>query len=148
MRYNETVDSISDFSEKVKCFHKKGGIETSLNTIDTERTTLHTPISDFLDGYRTQERMLLAGSVDEYGEPVPLPLYEESCLRAGMYRVLQFVRSLENGPEKLFLYCRYIRGATVEECAEALGYSRSHMYRIRKRALELAEREARAQKLL
>jgi carbamoyl-phosphate synthase large subunit len=58
------------------------------------------------------------------------------------------LRSLENGPEKLFLYCRYIRGATVEECAEALGYSRSHMYRIRKRALELAEREARAQKLL
>lgn len=60
-----------------------------------------------------------------------------SLARARMFEVRHFVLSFENCEEKLFLYYRYIKGESVENCAELLGVSRSTAYRIKDKALEL-----------
>ena len=58
--------------------------------------------------------------------------------RARMYEIRHFINSLPNCDEKLFLYYRYVRGESVERCAEMLGISRSSAYRLKNRALSLA----------
>ena len=58
--------------------------------------------------------------------------------RARMYEVRHFIMSIQNCDEKLFLYYRYVKGETVERCAEMLGISRASGFRMRKRALLFA----------
>lgn len=63
---------------------------------------------------------------------------EEALARARMFEVRHFITSLPNSDEKLLLYYHYIRGESVERCAELLGIARASAYRLKKRALNLA----------
>lgn len=70
---------------------------------------------------------------------------DESCgdevlLRAKMYEVKSFILGMPSSNERLFLYYHYIRGETVERCAELLDISRRSGFRLKKRALEKASR--------
>ncbi len=67
--------------------------------------------------------------------PADLPL-----ARVRMFEIRHFVMALPNCEEKLLLYYRYIKGESIENCAELLGVSRSTVYRIKDRALNLAAR--------
>lgn len=58
--------------------------------------------------------------------------------RARMYEVQEFIRSLPDGEEKLFLYDHYILGESVVRIAEDLDISDRSAYRLRRRALTLA----------
>lgn len=60
--------------------------------------------------------------------------------RARMYEVQEFIRSLPDGEEKLFLYQHYICGDSVPRIAEEMEISDRSAYRLRRRALDLAER--------
>ena len=60
--------------------------------------------------------------------------------RARMFEIRHFVMEMKNSDEKLLLYYHYIRGESVEKCAELLGISRSSAFRLKKRALMLAAR--------
>ncbi len=53
---------------------------------------------------------------------------------------LDFVRSLPDCREKLFIYYHYISGLSVERTAELLSISPRTAYRLRWRALEFAAR--------
>ena len=63
---------------------------------------------------------------------------DEVFLGAKLFEVRSFVASLPNCPEKLFLVCHYLRGHSVEKCAELMDLSTRHAYRVKKRALLLA----------
>ena len=63
---------------------------------------------------------------------------EFSLARAKMYEIRHFILDLPNGDEKLLLYYHFVRGETIERCAELLGVSRSSGFRMKKRALALA----------
>lgn len=67
--------------------------------------------------------------------PADLPL-----ARVRMFEIRHFVMALPNCEEKLLLYYRYIKGESIENCAELLGVSRSTAYRIKDKALALAAR--------
>ena len=62
--------------------------------------------------------------------PDDLPL-----ARARMFAIRHDLMRMENSDEKLLLYYHYIRGESVERCAELLGVSRSSAFRMKKRAL-------------
>ena len=63
---------------------------------------------------------------------------EFSVLRAKMYEVRHFILGMRNCNEKAILYYHYVRGDTVERCAELLGISRSSGFRLKKKALKIA----------
>ena len=46
--------------------------------------------------------------------------------------------SMQNCDEKLMLYNIFVKGHSVERCAELMGISRSSAFRLKKRALVLA----------
>ena len=111
-------------------------------TIETENKELKM-VENFLRGYVSNKRQLKlekyeaiyfgrARGVDEawYHEP------EKAKER--MDRVHSFVTEMDNGEEKLLLYFHYVRGESIEKCAELLGVSRSTAFRLRKRALRMA----------
>ncbi len=62
----------------------------------------------------------------------------ETFWRARMYEVGKLIDSLPNTPEKIYLYCRYIRGESTESIADRLSVSRRTGYRLQNRALVLA----------
>ena len=61
-----------------------------------------------------------------------------SIARAKMYEIRHFIMRMKNSDEKLLLYYHYVRGESVERCAELLGISRSSGFRLKKRALQKA----------
>ena len=63
---------------------------------------------------------------------------EAPLARARMFEIRHFVMGLDNCDEKLFLYYHYIKGESVERCAELLSVSRSTAFRMKSRALALA----------
>ncbi len=63
---------------------------------------------------------------------------EISLAHARMFEVRHFIMMMQNCDEKLLLYHHYVRGDSVERCAELLGMSRSSAFRLKKRALTLA----------
>ena len=63
---------------------------------------------------------------------------EISLAHAKMFEVRHFIMMMQNSDEKLLLYHHYVRGESVERCAELLGISRSSAFRLKKRALTLA----------
>lgn len=79
------------------------------------------------------EREYYSKSALDFESPGDVPL-----ARARMYEVRHFIMSIQNCDEKLFLYYRYVKGETVERCAEMLGISRASGFRMRKRALLFA----------
>ena len=102
-------------------------------------------IQSFLRGYGTNARFLTLDKyektyfgggkyhLDAENAPLDIPL-----ARARMFEVRHFILDLDNSDEKLFLYFRYVKGETMDRCAELLGVSRRTAYRLHERALKLA----------
>lgn len=65
------------------------------------------------------------------------PIAEEMALRAEMFKIRRSVMRLPDSKEKILLYNRYIRGETMETCAELLGISRRSVFRLSHRAMVL-----------
>ena len=63
---------------------------------------------------------------------------EAPLARARMYEIRHFINSLPNSDEKILLYYHYIKGESIEKCAELLGMSRSSAFRLKRKALILA----------
>jgi DNA-directed RNA polymerase specialized sigma subunit len=102
-------------------------------------------IENYLLGYGLDRKLLKMDRYEReyYGNENSLDLEspgEVPLARARMYEVRHFVMSTCNCDEKLFLYYRYVKGETVERCAEMLGISRASGFRMRKRALLMAYR--------
>ena len=98
---------------------------------------------NYLRGYCLDRKLLKMDRYEReyYGNSNSLDLEspgEVPLARARMYEVRHFILSVRNCDEKLFLYYRYVKGETVERCAELLGISRASGFRMRKRALLLA----------
>lgn len=91
----------------------------------------------YLKRYRLHSRLLRLSEYERRKGIADAP-WEASLSRAELFRIRQFIMSLENCDEKIFLYYYYVRGASMEECAELLGIARSSIYRLRPRALSLA----------
>ncbi len=98
---------------------------------------------NYLLGYTTNQKLLrLAKYEADYfgggnkGEGV-MPS-EAPLARARMYEVRHFILSLDNSDEKLLLYYHYIKGESVDRCAELLGVSSRTAFRIKARALQMA----------
>jgi len=99
-------------------------------------------MDNYLKGYRLNQRLLrmdryerayLGGEDNEDDVPGELPL-----ARARMFEVRQFIMGMKNSDEKLLLYYHYIKGESVEKCAELLGIARSSGFRLKKRGLRCA----------
>ena len=64
-----------------------------------------------------------------------------------MYDVRHFIMALPNCDEKLLLYFHYIKGESIEKCAELIGISRSSAFRKKKVALIMATKKYVAERL-
>lgn len=99
-------------------------------------------IENYLKEYRFQGRLV---RMDRYereffrmkSENSDMPC-DQPIARAKMYEIRHFLMTLPNSDEKLLLYYHYIKGESVERCAELLDKSRSSGFRLKKRALALA----------
>jgi DNA-directed RNA polymerase specialized sigma subunit len=103
---------------------------------------------NYLKGYQVNRKLLkLERYEKEYlsSDDSDIEAFGEAPLaRARMFEIRHFVMKMENSEEKLLLYYRYIKGQTMERCAELLGVSRSTAFRMKTRALEkAAEQRAR-----
>lgn len=112
---------------------------------------------NFLLGYKRNKLMLHIEkyeqtTYDEYGE-----LCREDSVdvtnglidaRIEMHKVRHFIVGLPNSEEKLLLYFHYVKGETVENCAELIGVSRRSVFRLRHKALALAYGELVRQRLI
>lgn len=86
---------------------------------------------------------------DHFGNPRKKPLLDDKSdspndisteARVKMFEIRKFVTSLPGGDEKLFLFLRYIHGESMESCAERIGISSRHIFRLQKSALQMAHR--------
>lgn len=97
---------------------------------------------NFLRGYRLNRKLLRLDRYErEYfkDEREDFEAFGEVPLaRARMFEIRHFIMSLANSDEKLMLYYHYVKGESVERCAELLGISRSSGFRLKKKALALA----------
>lgn len=112
-------------------------------------------IDDYLRGYSTNYKLLRLAKYekeffgggrlcdDEVTTPAEGPL-----AKAKMFEVRHFVLSLPNSDEKLLLYYHYVKGESVERCAELIGVSRRTAFRLKSRALIIAHEHAKRQKIL
>ena len=102
-------------------------------------------VDNFLRGYQLNQKLLkldryernflgYRDSEESFSGDIPMA-------KAKMFEIRHFITDLENGDEKLLLYYHYVRGETVEKCAELLGISRSSGFRLKKRALCMAATE-------
>lgn len=96
----------------------------------------------YLRGYQANRRLLRLDRYEreffgyrELSEEIPA---EIPMARTKMFEIRYFIMSLKNGEEKLFLYYHYIRGESVEKCAELFGISRATAFRLKRRALREA----------
>lgn len=98
-------------------------------------------VENFLRGYTTNARFM---SIDRYrrtymgGDDIGDVGIDLPVAKARMFTVRHFILSLDNSDEKLFLYYRYVKGESMERCAELFGVSRRTVYRLCDRALKLA----------
>lgn len=101
-------------------------------------------VTDFLSQYRYGFKMIAANKYerDFFGTNILddglLCTDDEAYVKAKMFEVKRFVTSLPPDDRKLFLYYHYIRGETVEKCAELLNISRRTAFRLKRRSLEYA----------
>ncbi len=104
-------------------------------------------IENYLSGYASNRLILGAErylelyseSKDGYLSLIDRDMLNEAPLaKSRMFSVRHFILSLPNGNEKLLLYYHYVRGESVERCAELLGISRRSAFRLKNRALSAA----------
>ncbi len=105
------------------------------NSIDTTR------VRQFLESYGYHQGLLRGNRYareyfDRYEEDTKE--LDEYLIKAAMMRVREFVFSLPDCREKMFLYYRYLKGHSVEACAEIMALSRRTAFRLAKKALVLA----------
>ena len=98
---------------------------------------------DFLSSYTLHKKWLNASRYEReyFGGGAD----DEVFLQAKLFRVREFIAALPNCPEKLFLHCHYVRGHSVEKCAELMDVSARSAYRLKKRALLLAAQKLSSQ---
>lgn len=114
----------------------------------TQRNTENKTISvieaeNYLKGYTLNKKLIRAERYEEEfggGERRDLELLGDIPLaRAKMFEIRHFIMDMENSDEKLLLYYHYVKGEPVERCGELLGISRSSAFRLKSRALALAQ---------
>ena len=130
---------------------KKEMINTPQNTARVTRTVSVTKeefseTENYLKSYGFYKKLLKLDryeqdyfGADLYGTRSVYEHHGEiSLAHAKMFEVRHFIMMMQNSDEKLLLYHHYVRGESVERCAELLGMSRSSAFRLKKRALTLA----------
>ena len=99
-------------------------------------------IENYLESYRFCRRILsMKNYEDKYFDTMEWESEtpaEFTVIRAKMYEVRHFILAMPNENGKVLLYYHYIRGDSVEKCAELLGISRSSAFRLKRRALAKA----------
>ena len=99
-------------------------------------------MDNYLSGYQTNRKLLRLERYErEFFHPneADFEAFGEAPLaRARMFEIRHFIMGINNCDEKLMLYYHYIKGESVERCAELLGISRSTAFRMRRRALLMA----------
>lgn len=66
---------------------------------------------------------------------------DEAAIHAIMYSIRALILSIEDARERMFLYYYYVKGCTVEKCAEVLDISLRTAYRLKNSALESAAKK-------
>lgn len=107
---------------------------------------------EFLESYRTNKRMLdmmryekdyfsgrERGAEAEKDDFLLLPGGDEILLKNRMYTVRRFIMSLGDSDQKTLLFYHYIKGFSVEKCAELMNIGRTSAFRLKKKALESAK---------
>ena len=121
----------------------------------TQRNTENKTISvieaeNYLKGYTLNKKLIRAERYEEEfggGERRDLELLGDIPLaRAKMFEIRHFIMDMENSDEKLLLYYHYVKGEPVERCGELLGISRSSAFRLKSKALALAQERLRTYK--
>ena len=121
----------------------------------TQRNTENKTISvieaeNYLKGYTLNKKLIRAERYEEEfggGERRDLELLGDIPLaRAKMFEIRHFIMDMENSDEKLLLYYHYVKGEPVERCGELLGISRSSAFRLKSKALALAQERLRKYK--
>lgn len=89
-----------------------------------------------LRGYGLMEKQLKASHYERefFGRATT---GEDVFLQAKQYAIRRRIYDLANCPEKLFLDLHYLRGHSVERCAELMDISRRTAFRLKKRAIAL-----------
>ena len=99
---------------------------------------------NYLKGYILNKKIVLA-------ERYERDFFDKKCddeleilgdiplARAKMFEIRHFIMDMENSDEKLLLYYHYVKGEPVERCGELLGISRSSAFRLKSKALILAQ---------
>ena len=102
-------------------------------------------VKKYLQSYAINKKMLIMEKYSkeyfaEGGEDDPLlsDSSNEAFIKAKMYEVRRFIMSIEDGNARLMLFHHYIKGISVERCAEMMNISRTSGFRLRKRALKIA----------
>ncbi len=103
--------------------------------------------NNYLKGYSLNQKLLRLDRYERdylgYEDSEENIAGDTAIARGKMFEIRHFIMGLDNGDEKLLLYYHYIRGESVERCAELLGISRSSGFRLKKRALLLASASLR-----
>ena len=81
--------------------------------------------------------VLYRDSIERAGLKKSDTQFDEMSLRAAMFAIRRSVMRLPDSREKLLLYNHFIRGESLEACAELIGISRRSVFRLKLRALEL-----------
>ena len=92
----------------------------------TERNEV---IQRYLSGYRAYSCLIEKMKRGEFPD--------ELNIRAEAFAIRRSVLRLPDSREKLLLYNHYIKGETLEYCAELIGVSRRTVFRLKKKAVEL-----------
>ena len=103
-------------------------------------------VKRFLESYQINKRMLkmmqyekLFFSDESDNESLlPIPGGDEVLVKSKMMETRRFISNLEDGNCKLLLFYHYIKGFSVEKCAEMMNIGRTSGFRLRRRALSLA----------
>ena len=111
-------------------------------TIANERISV-AEAENYLKGYALNKKLIYAERYEEEfggGRSEDLELLGDIPLaRARMFEIRHFIMDMPNSDEKLMLYYHYVKGEPVERCGELLGISRSSAFRLKAKALALAQ---------
>jgi len=94
----------------------------------------------YIRGYEESRKLLALNiyeknTTSEWRESGKEGLGDTFFNRARMFDIRHKVMELPNGDEKLILYYHYIKGESIDRCADLLGLSRSTAFRIKRKGL-------------